>query len=132
LGSVTRSSTRPASPSVAEGRSSRPAFDPRLDTPIVGGRNPTQALKEAIKQNSGGNPVMADILADTAMTTLPNQLSNGDSMGMPGLGTTVNRAPLQEQFSGEVDDVFGDVAAPRADGSSYWSDLAFMPSKKSA
>jgi len=116
-----------------EGKRRRPTFDPRLDTP-VGNRTPTEALKEAVRLESGGNAIMADILADTAMTTLPSQLSGGDSMGRPtpGGAASVSRttAPVQqEQFAADPSDIF-DGAQVRADGSSHWADLAFMSGKK--
>src|SRR5271157_3355194 len=56
-------------------------FDPGLDAPLAGGRIPTDVLKQAIKQEAGGNVILANILADTAMTTLPTQLASGDKMG---------------------------------------------------
>lgn len=102
----------------------RTQFDPRLDAP-VGNRQPSDALKEAVKRESGGNPIMADILADTAMTTLPTQLSHGDNMGQPSPGMSGHMPGQKEQFHGEVADVFGDSAELRADGSSHWADLAF-------
>lgn len=108
----------------------RSTFDPRLDVPLQGGRRPTDFLKEAVKRESGGNAVLADILADTALTTLPTQLSHGDSMGRP---VASGAAPTQqEQFVGDVADVFGEGAEMRADGSSHWADLAFMAPKKAA
>lgn len=134
---------QPARPSVPTGRIAgtqmeqrlangrrKPQFDPRLDSP-VGGRMPTDALKEAVKRGSGGNPIMADILADTAMTTLPSQLSQGDSMGQPMVGgrmsVTRDHAPTQqEQFHGDPAEVFGLGGQMREDGSSHWADLAFM------
>lgn len=110
----------------------RLAFDPRLDTPIQG-RTPSDALKETIKRESGGNPVMADILADTAMTTLPSQLSHGDSMGGSSGISRDHLSTQQEQFHGDPAEVFGEAAQMRDDGSSHWADLAFMtPGKKSA
>src|SRR5678815_2514786 len=48
-----------------------PAFDPSLDRPVSTGRAPTAALKEAVKREAGGNPIMEAIFADTARTTLP-------------------------------------------------------------
>lgn len=119
--STTESKRRPAG---------RAQFDPRLDTPI-GNRQATDALKEAVRREAGGDPVMASILADTAMTTLPTQLSHGDSMGSgaPSFAPAIGQ---QEQFHGEVADVFGDAAASRDDGMSHWADLAFMQSKKTA
>lgn len=119
---------------LANGRR-QPQFDPRLDTP-VGGRTPTDHLKETIRRESGGNPIMADILADTAMTTLPSQLSNGDSMGggMPGGPAPAmmgQHAPnQQEQFHGDPSEVFGFGGQMREDGSSHWADLAFMGTGK--
>lgn len=115
----------------------RPAFDPRLDTPVRRGggsvRLPTDALKEAVQRGSGGNPILADILADTAMTTLPTQMAAGhDNPGTGGVSR--NHMPVgQEQFNGSPEEVFGEAAALRADGSSHWADLAFgSPTKKSA
>jgi hypothetical protein len=122
LGTV--SSAPSTVPNVREHRTTAPrrtpAFDPKLDTPVSAARFNSQ-LQESIKRNSGGNPILADMLADTAMTTLQEQVE-------PGAGGS--HISQQEQFSGTPDEVFGDVAAPRADGSSHWADLAFM-SKKS-
>jgi hypothetical protein len=99
-----------------------PAFDPRLDVPLAGGRTPSAALQETIKRESGGNSVMADILADTAATTLPAQLAHGDS----ALGSSFPLPAQQEQFSGSPEDAFGS-------GADRWADLAFAePKKKSA
>lgn len=117
----------------------KPAFDPNLDTPLPGGRSPSNALKEAIRIEAGGNPLMADILADTAMKTLPQQLANGDRMGQPGVGSSMSPASFggmspgagQEQFNGDPSEMFEGGAA-RSDGSSHWADLAFMPAKKLA
>lgn len=112
-------------------------FDPRLDVPLSNVRVPTAALKENIHRAAGGNPIMVDILADTAMTTLPAQLSYGDAMDqqLPGMPqASRNHSPVQqEQFHGEVADSFGDSAQPDENGSSYWAALAFAPRvKKSA
>jgi len=116
----------------------KPAFDPNLDTPLPGGRSPSNALKEAIRIEAGGNPLMADILADTAMKTLPTQLANGDRMGQPGVGSSMSPSSFggspgagQEQFNGDPSQMFEGGAA-RSDGSSHWADLAFMPAKKLA
>lgn len=112
-----------------QGGRQRPTFDPRLDTPLAGGRQPTDLLKEAVRVEAAGNPVLADILADTAMTTLPTQLSHGDSMGRPSPGGAAPALAQQEQFHGDPSEIFagGEV---RNDGSSHWADLAFMPGKK--
>lgn len=136
LGNVQAAAYRPPAPGgvpikgrVSEQRSAgqrRPAFDPRLDTPLPEGRQPTDALKEAIQRNSGGNPLMADILADTAMTTLPTMMAHGDTGNPDGSGgPSISRdhaTVQQEQFNGMPDEVFG--------GSSNWADLAFGPGDK--
>jgi hypothetical protein len=117
----------------------KPAFDPKLDTRPAGGFSPSNTLKEAIRIEAGGNPMMADILADTAMKTLPQQLANGDRMGQPSLGSSMSPASFgggspgagQEQFNGDPSEMFEGGAA-RSDGSSHWADLAFMPAKKLA
>lgn len=111
----------------------KPDFDPRLDTPVGGGRQPTDALKQAIKQNAGGNPIMESIFADTARTTLPAQLAHGDVGSLPqadgSMSTGAPQGPSQqEQFNGSPEQVFGEESASR------WASLAFMdsPSKKTA
>lgn len=87
-------------------------FDPRLDTPV--------ALKEAIKKEAAGNPLMESIFSDTARTTMQEQASYGDSeggQGRPGI-------TQQEQFRGSPEEVFGDEI------SSNWAALAFGTSAK--
>ena len=87
-------------------------FDPRLDTPV--------GLKEAIKKEAAGNPLMESIFSDTARTTLKEQASYGDSeggQGRPGISQ-------QEQFRGSPEEVFGDDVAAN------WASLAFGPSGK--
>lgn len=106
----------------------RQAFDPRLDTPVSPGRSPSNALKEAVKREAGGNPIMEAIFADTARTTLPSMLQHGD-VGNPGAGGGGGHAlTQQEQFNGEPEQVFGEDSVGR------WADLAFMDSsgKKTA
>lgn len=106
-----------------------PDFDPRLDTPVGGGRQPTDALKQAIKQNAGGNPIMESIFADTARTTLPAQLAHGDVGALPSAGGAAPQGPVQEEkFNGTPEQVFGEDTASR------WASLAFMdgPTKKTA
>jgi len=105
----------------------------RMESQLTNGRIPSEALREAVRTESGGNPILADILADTAMTTLPTQLSHGDSMGRSGEGgPSLSRASQQEQFTGSVEEVFGASAMDQGDGSTHWADLAFMPAKKTA
>lgn len=106
------------------GRSSTPANrrqqqkDPYLDrkvTPQI--RN---ALQEAIKNEARGNSLMADLLADTAVTTLQSQYASGDNNPSPMPGGPGPGISQQEQFSGNPEDVFGEAA-------SKWADLAFAP-----
>jgi hypothetical protein len=72
---------------------------------------------------------MADILADTAMTTLPMQLGHEPPTHSGGGSHGIVQ---QEQFHGDPTEVFGAGGHMREDGSSHWADLAFMPAKKSA
>jgi len=104
--------------------SRRPASQPQGSNSKI----PTAALKEAIKRESHGNSVLADMLADTAVTTLPGFLSSqgpggGGNMPMPGQG-------IAEQVMAKAtpEEIFGE------DSTSRWADLAFMdaPAKKSA
>jgi hypothetical protein len=116
---------------VSEQRSVRrkPAFDPSLDRPVTTGRTPTHHLKEAVKREAGGNPIMEAIFADTARTTLPSMLAVGDSNAMPEPGSTGGGGLVQqEQFHGTPEQVFGEETAGR------WADLAFAEPtpKKSA
>jgi hypothetical protein len=104
-------------------------FDPALDTPVRNKRQASDALRQAIKENANGNPVMESIFADTARTTLQAQLSFGDTGSAPGSeGSSASRITQQEQFSGSPEQVFG------KDASSRWASLAFMdaPAKKTA
>lgn len=91
------------------------AFDPLLDRPVASGYVQSQAMKEAIKREAGGNSLMAEIFADTAASTLPTMLQH-DRGGGP--------APLaqSEQFNGTPEQVFGEETAAR------WEKLAFMES----
>ncbi len=92
-----------------------------LDEPVGHGRMQTQALKEAIKREAGGNPIMEAIFADTAKTTLPKMLSGGDSQigsSTPSMGAVPGAIGQTEQFNGTPEDIFGDA-------SSRWANLAF-------
>ena len=96
-----------------------PAYPPR------GAGRHTNAMMETIKNESRGNPIMAEILADTAMTTLPKMMSGGDSIA-EGTSGGHSRMSQQEQFAGTPEQVFGEDVA------SKWANLAFSdpPSKK--
>jgi len=86
----------------------------RKITPVPQRPKQSSALLNAIKEVSEGNPLMAEIYADTAKTTLPNMLSEG-SEGKPSLNNV-------EQFNGAPEEVFGEAA-------STWADLAFAAPK---
>jgi hypothetical protein len=88
-----------------------------LDTPLK-----RSAMSETIMRESQGNPLMADIFADTAKNTLPKMLSNDKS------GHGSSKAIQVEHFEGTPEEVFGEDVA------SKWANLAFMntPSKKLA
>lgn len=85
--------------------------DPALDKRV------SSAIHEAVKTESRGDPILADILADTAMTTLQKQFAAGDNNPHPEAGSS-SRILQQEQFSGTPEEVFGEAA-------SKWADLAF-------
>lgn len=88
----------------------------------LGGRTlPTNALVEAVKLNAGGNRLMTNILADTAMTTLQSQLA-GEMPSAANGGSTSHG--VREQFSGTPEQAFGEETTSR------WANLAFMPSSK--
>jgi hypothetical protein len=76
-------------------------------------KRPSDALATAIKAEARGNPVMAQIFADTAKNSLPKMLSErSDSISD------------QEQFYGTPEEAFGE------DVSSKWANLAFSPISK--
>lgn len=76
----------------------------------------SSALKEAIRLESGGNDIMASILADTAEKTLPAMLENERSKATPSAGGTIERVVA----SHDPQELFGEETA------SKWADLAFM------
>ena len=80
---------------------------------------PSNALRNAIKAEAGGNKIMEAILADTAASTLPKMLQNeGRKQPMP-TGTVE-----QIVASTNPEEIFG------SEISSKWADLAFMDSIK--
>jgi len=81
----------------------------------------SSTLKEVIKRESGGDKIMADILADTAANSLPAMLENDRvKTPLPPTGT-VERLVA----SATPDQLFGEDAA------SKWAALAFAdPIKK--
>lgn len=76
----------------------------------------SQNLTQAIKQESGGNRVLADILADTAATTLPAMLEN-DSHRMQPQPTGIIERTIA---SSSPEQIFGEETT------SKWAELAFM------
>src|SRR5581483_1340897 len=123
-GSVRENRTR------TNGGRRQPGFDPRLDTPLPGGRQATAELKDRIKANAGGNPIMESILADTAVTTLPKLVSDRSlgqtAVELAGGAGQARGIPQVEQINGTPEQVFGEETASR------WADLAFMATKKTA
>lgn len=79
---------------------------------------PTEALKKAVIETSKGNSVMADILADTAVTTLPNLLA-GDKPNYqpPPAKSSMTGVEPSELFEGASD---------------RWANLAFNSPKTSS
>jgi hypothetical protein len=77
-------------------------------------RSPSSSLMTAIKAEARGNPIMAEIFADTAANSLPKMLSERSG----------NPSSDEEQFHGNPEDVFGDDVA------SKWANLAFSASPK--
>jgi hypothetical protein len=86
--------------------------------PQEGGGILTSALKNAVLMEAGSDPVMQDILADTAMTTLPTRLANERSDGS-AIGPA--KAGLAEQVVAEMEpeQLVGEENASR------WAALAF-------
>lgn len=84
-------------------------------------RMPSAALKEAIKVESGGNPIMASILADTAANSLPSMLES-DTPGKfaPAPTGTAERVVA----ASAPEELFGEETASR------WANLAFSASSK--
>lgn len=72
---------------------------------------PTQALNQAILEQAGGNPILQDIFADTAATTLQKQI---ERPGGPVGAVEMAIADIPPQ------DLFGD------DNAEKWAQLAFM------
>lgn len=80
----------------------------------------SSAMKEAIRRESGGDNVLASILADTAANTLPTMLENDAARGsMPQPTGAIERVVA----SHAPEDLFGEEAA------SKWADLAFTGMK---
>lgn len=80
-----------------------------------------RSLKETIIKESGGNPVMMDIFADTAAKTLPTMLENDRTKMAAAPVGAIERAVSAHA----PEELFGEEAA------SKWAALAFAePSNK--
>jgi len=81
----------------------------------------SQALREAIKAEAGGNDIMASILADTAEKSLPAMLESD----RPGVANLPKRGAAESIVaSTDPEDLFGEEAA------SKWASLAFDAAPK--
>lgn len=80
---------------------------------------PSPSLREAVRRESRGSSVLADILSDTASKTLPNMLAGETSAYAANGG-------LAEQIvaSTEPDKLFGEESAAK------WASLAFTDVQK--
>jgi hypothetical protein len=98
-----------------------------LDMPATPFNQRKPSMSDVIKIESRGDPIMAKILADTARTTLPNMISNGDTGVMSEDFRPAHSITQQEQINGTPEQVFGEEVASR------WANLAFTesPNKKS-
>ena len=79
----------------------------------------SQTMAETIKREAGGNSIMAEILADTAATTLPSMLKESAIQHPQPVGS-VERAVADST----PEELFGDDAA------SKWAQLAFTEKQK--
>lgn len=98
-------------PTLVESATKIPQPSPRMVPSQPRPRVPTASLHEAIKQESKGNPLLANILADTAASTLQNQIA------------AEGRGPMDATSMAIVDvepkALFGEDAAMK------WAALAF-------
>lgn len=94
----------------------KPAALPRRGENVKYGK----AIAETIKREANGNSVMASILADTAMNTLPSMMNESSTQApLPPAGSiegAVARSTPEE--------LFGDETA------SKWAELAFAETPK--
>jgi hypothetical protein len=102
---------RPTLPKAPARRLSQAHLDRRVQAPPRTGPSPIEA---AIKEGSGGDPILASMLADTARTTLPAMLEGDRSMQGGSAGGV-------EQITHSPEEIFGEETT------SKWADLAFAP-----
>jgi hypothetical protein len=108
--------------SVSESRRPTQRKPSYLDSIKMGVDQHRNAPEEAIKNRVSkvtNDPIMSDILADTAMTTLREQKEGGRPSGPSVMSQGDSAAKFVDQASPE--DLFGDA-------SSKWANLAFAPS----
>lgn len=79
-----------------------------------------KVISEVIKNEAGGDAVLASILADTASTTLPNMLMNEGRNQPSAPAGSIERVVA----AANPQELFGDEAA------SKWAALAFMDTPK--
>jgi hypothetical protein len=91
----------------------RPQQQPRMNNPLA----------MAVKQSAGGNAVMESILADTAMTTLQQQIQ-ADGMSRPNVPAAA--------YAADEPDIAALQEAANKDGDSPWAALAFDTPKPDA
>lgn len=96
-------------------RRHNPQLDRRVTSPIA----QHSALTEAVRASAGGNPIMADILADTAMTTLQSQIN---AEGRGGAAHGGGDAASLMVANSNPEELFGEETT------SKWADLAFASS----
>ena len=89
---------------------------------IVEQRKQNNSFSHAVKSVAGGDPLMESILSDTAKTTLPTMLANGDTLD-PMSNSQMLKPELKEHFSGDPTELFRESAM-------NWEKLAFAMDKK--
>ena len=72
-------------------------------------------MKEAVRQSSGGNSILAGILEDTAATTFQSMIKNDQPGHAPVAGDVYARTVAENS----LEDMFGN------DVTSKWAALAF-------
>ena len=90
--------------------------------PTLKPKIPSASLKETVRREAGGDPILESILADTAEKTLPSMLENDRARVPVPAGGVAERLVASHDPS----ELFGE------DATSKWADLAFMSSSKKA
>jgi len=108
--------------STSESRSSRKAKMPKYLESIDGAKQDDKNLRknkrlDELASNITDDPILAEMLADTAQTTLQDQLAADSKKGFAPAGSGDNAQRMVENNNPE--DLFGEEA------SSKWASLAF-------